>query len=254
MAKYADLTGQRFNNFTVLKRSDIPEYYGKSISWVCICDCGKTKIMTSGGLHSRKAKTCQCNVNPIYHHESDTRLYRIHIDMIRRCTNPKNKAYKYYGQRGIKVCKKWLGNAGYVNFRNWALSHGYSDELTIDRKNNNGNYSPQNCRWATSKEQRNNQRTNRRITIDGETHTLAEWSEITGVKAITIGTRLRYGWDEKDAVTKPARKMSAKSNTEKYIHFNKNKYELKVKGKYIGTYRTIEDAIAKRNSLLEVAT
>lgn len=250
MSKFVDLTGKRFGNFTVLRKNDTKTY--TKVSWVCQCDCGEIKVLTSSWLNARKSTECHCKFTR--HNDTKARLYQIYIDMIRRCTNPKNKAYKYYGQRGIKVCKKWLGNAGYVYFRNWALSHGYSDELTIDRKNNNGNYSPQNCRWATSKEQRNNQRTNRRITIDGETHTLAEWSEITGVKAITIGTRLRYGWDEKDAVTKPARKMSAKSNTEKYIHFNKNKYELKVKGKYIGTYRTIEDAIAKRNAILDVAT
>lgn len=119
-----------------------------------------------------------------------------------RCNIPSNHAYKNYGGRGIKVCDAW--DNSFSTFENWAHSTGYSDELTIDRIDVDGDYSPENCRWATRKEQSNNKRNNCILTINGETKTLSEWSELSGISVSTIWARINvYGWDIKDAVFKP---------------------------------------------------
>ena len=105
-----------------------------------------------------------------------------------------------YGGRGITVCEEWMQ---YERFRDWALSNGYNDSLTIERINVNGNYEPSNCKWATRLEQANNLRSNHYLTANGVTMTLTEWSKATGLKRPTILTRLKLGWTEEDAVTLP---------------------------------------------------
>lgn len=205
MRSNIDLTGMRFNNFTVLRQSETKKY--QNIGWACQCDCGTIKIMSGSELRQRKATGCRCNLKMIRHYTSRTRLYRIHVDMIRRCTQPQNKSYKYYGARGIKVCNEWLGNEGYIRFRDWALKNGYKDNLTIDRINVDSDYSPQNCRWVTTKVQNNNTRANKLLSLGEETHNVAEWAEILGIKRETIGSRLMRGWDDKSTLTKPVRKM-----------------------------------------------
>lgn len=108
--------------------------------------------------------------------------------MKQRCYNPNNKRYKYYGGRGITVCKEW---DKFEAFEKWALSHGYQDGLTLDRIDVNGNYCPENCRWVTWKVQQNNKRNNTFIAAFGEQHTLAEWEEISGVNRSTIQKRIK---------------------------------------------------------------
>ena len=109
------------------------------------------------------------------HGGKGTRLFHIWIDMRQRCNNPHNYAYKNYGERGISVYPEWND---YVNFRNWAEMNGYTNDLTLDRINVNGNYEPNNCRWVTRKVQNNNRRSNRLITYKGETKNLREWSDM----------------------------------------------------------------------------
>lgn len=121
----------------------------------------------------------------------NTRLQNIYFHMKYRCTNPKNKSYHYYGDRGITVCDEWLNNS--KAFYTWALKHGYRNDLTIDRIDNNGNYCPENCRWITQKEQSNNTRRNKYVTIDGQTHTIAEWCDITGINYGTLKSRVKRG-------------------------------------------------------------
>jgi hypothetical protein len=116
-----------------------------------------------------------------------------------RCYNPKATSYKSYGKRGIRVCDEWRHD--FVAFRDWAVSNGYSDNLTIDRKDANGNYEPLNCQWATYKEQANNKRDSRFVEFNGESHTLGEWASITGIKLATIWARLNKGWSAEEALT-----------------------------------------------------
>lgn len=117
-----------------------------------------------------------------------TRLNNIYCHMKDRCHNPNSDMYKYYGARGIEVCLEWRNS--YNTFKEWALSNGYSEDLTIDRIDNNKGYCPVNCRWITMKEQSRNKRSNRLITYKGETKTLTEWAEITGVNRRTLQNRL----------------------------------------------------------------
>lgn len=115
------------------------------------------------------------------------RLYRIWCAMRERCRRAANNRYNRYGGRGIKVCDEWQD---YIVFKAWAIKSGYSDGLTIDRIDNNGNYEPSNCRWADNYEQANNKRNNHLITYNGETHSAAEWARLTGIPYRTILSRL----------------------------------------------------------------
>ncbi len=172
MPKFKDLTGQRFGMLTVVR---LHEKYIRTISkravykWECLCDCGKTTIVSTSNLQIGHVKSCKClrqqlsteriieqSKKNIKHGFAGTRLYYTWHAMIKRCCNKKNSNYKDYGGRGIKVCDEWLHN--FQSFYDWAMANGYTDELTIDRINVDGNYEPSNCRWATHKQQSMNRR------------------------------------------------------------------------------------------------
>ncbi len=129
---------------------------------------------------------------PTAHLESHTRLHRIWYSMRDRCNREKHSAYSNYGGRGIKVCKEW---DKYEAFRDWALTNGYSDSLTIDRIDVNGNYEPSNCRWATMKEQCANKRRNHFVTVNGEKMIVIECSRRYGIPKSTILAREKRGAD-----------------------------------------------------------
>lgn len=125
------------------------------------------------------------------------RLYSIWLNMHDRCENSKNSSYNNYGGRGIVICEDWNY---YSKFCAWAWNSGYSDELSLDRIDVNGNYEPRNCRWATIKEQANNKRNNKYIECNGEWFTLAEWSTISSVSQHRISHRLSKGWKPEEAI------------------------------------------------------
>lgn len=131
------------------------------------------------------------NTNKSSKPKSETRLYHIWSTMKARCNNPNNDHFHNYGGRGIKVCSDWIK---FDPFYEWSMSNGYSDNMTIDRIDYNGDYTPENCRWITHKEQNLNKRNNRLITYRGETKTLSQWSEDTGLSMQVIYDRLkRFG-------------------------------------------------------------
>lgn len=136
--------------------------------------------------------------------ETKSSLYGIWRTMKQRCYNPNAHAYNEYGGRGILMCEEW--STDYMNFKEWAIQNGYENGLSVDRKDNNKGYCPENCRWATVKEQQRNRRDTRFATLQGETRSLAEWEEITGIGKRTLWNRLFIlGWTDEKALTTPMR-------------------------------------------------
>lgn len=168
----------------------------------CRCDCGSEKDVLWQHLADGSTKSCKClnrervaessRAYATKHGGYGTRLYRIWRNMKTRCYYQRCDFYANYGGRGIEVCPEWRGD--FAAFREWALSHGYADNLSIDRIDNNRGYSPDNCRWADALAQGNNLRTNHLLTAAGQTHTLSEWARLTGISRNTISDRLRRGW------------------------------------------------------------
>ena len=129
-----------------------------------------------------------------------TRLYNIWRSMRQRCNNPKASNYGRYGGRGITVCQEWNS---FIAFSDWAYMNGYCENLTLDRIDNMGNYEPTNCQWVSYVVQNRNRRDNVRLTYNGDTHTIAEWAEIIGIKPGTLYARVECGYSTEDALTLP---------------------------------------------------
>lgn len=179
---YKDLTGQRFGRLVVLSVVDSEAGANIPTKWLCQCDCGNLTQVQGCNLKGEVTKSCGClkrelsRQKKLLHGETRTRLYAIWSHMRHRCNFEWDKAYPYYGGRGIKVCKDW--DADYEAFRDWAYANGYENHLTLDRIDVNGNYCPENCRWATKQEQNLNKRTTVRIEYNGEFKTQSEWASI----------------------------------------------------------------------------
>lgn len=211
MGKRCDLTGQRFGRLTVISQSGSSNH-GRRL-WKCKCDCGNETILNTTVLVSGTTKSCGCLKVEVArdrmrtHGMSHSRLFSIWTAMKQRCYNKNFEQYNHYGGRGITVCDEWINN--FQAFYDWAIKNGYAEDLTIDRIENDKGYSPDNCRWVTNKAQQNNKRTNRILTLNGETHTASEWSEIIGISRKLIEDRVtRLGWSDEKALTTPKRNMS----------------------------------------------
>ena len=155
-----DLSGKRFGRLLVVERDSINAGHGAT--WKCICDCGKEVVIRQDALTTGHATSCGCYRDSgeykVRHGLTGTRIHRIWLAMKQRCKNPNFKQWKDYGGRGISVCKEWNEKHGFDAFYEWAISNGYSDELEIDRIDNDGNYCPENCRWVTHKVNMNNRK------------------------------------------------------------------------------------------------
>lgn len=200
-----DLTGKKFGRLTVLKRGE-NDKKGR-VMWLCQCECGRIKAINAYSLSKGRSKSCGCLMKEEAskanktHGLSKTRIYNIWFGIKSRCYKENSIEYNLYGGRGIKMCDEWKNS--FENFCKWAYENGYSEELTIDRINVNGNYEPSNCRWATAFEQGANKRNNVVIEKDGESHILAEWSRITGIDRRKISARIfKYGWSVERALAK----------------------------------------------------
>lgn len=165
MSEVKNLIGQRFGRLLVIDRAGSNKY-GRAM-WLCLCECGNKSVKQGKLLLNGHCKSCGCGeyenrVNNCTSHKlSNTRLYNIWCAMKQRCYYSKHKDYHNYGGRGIVVCDEWKND--FKSFYDWSVTHGYLDNLSIDRIDVNGNYEPKNCRWATSQEQRLNQRPRKRV-------------------------------------------------------------------------------------------
>lgn len=180
--------------------------------WLCRCDCGKITTIREDHLYAGVSQSCGCKNSRLAMVRNrkhghcrrvvpKTSEYHTWASMIGRCTRPSDPVYFRYGGRGIRVCKRWMA------FENFIADMGVkpSPDLTIERDDNDGNYEPENCRWATRKEQCNNRRTSHFIEHGSRRLTAAQWGEETGIDSMTLLARLRRGWSEEKTITTPLR-------------------------------------------------
>ena len=195
-SRIQDLTGRTYGRLTVITRAHNTK--GGLPQWLCKCECGEETIVRGDYLRSGITKSCGCyrkervRENRTTHGQYRTKLYRVWARMKTRCLLETADNYESYGGRGITICDEWRED--FQNFFDWAMSHGYKEGLTIDRIDNDGNYEPANCRWATHKQQGNNTRKTIHLTIGEETHTISEWADITGLDRGTIYRRFKSCW------------------------------------------------------------
>lgn len=194
MGRLIDLTGRKFGKLSVIRRSGAAK--DGEATWLCQCECGAQTVVDGKSLRTGNTRTCGCSrkqPRPYEkkHGDCKTRLYRIWGNMKHRCYGKSDaEKYQYYGGRGITVCDEWHD---FINFRKWALKSGYNDSLTLDRIDNDGNYSPDNCRWVPVKRQCMNRRSNHFITENGKTLSVLQWANLLGVSHSTIISRLKKG-------------------------------------------------------------
>lgn len=195
--------GDRVGNLTLTERCE-----GGHL-WLARCDCGEmVRFQVSSGQkmcaacsRKRMGEAMKVHGESPDKNKRASRLYRIWLTMRQRCRNKNVAGYKDYGGIGIAVCEEW---SDYMAFKSWAMANGYSDDLSIDRIDVTKGYSPDNCRWATDKQQANNKRNNHLLTFNGKTATMAEWAETTGIPYHTLKSRInRYGFSAEEALTLP---------------------------------------------------
>lgn len=211
--KYNNLINNKFTKLKVIG------YCGKNKwhhnLWKCLCDCGKEKIITQSDLKLNKTRSCGCLLKEMNHKRlvkhshaiknKKTRTYNIWINILTRCNNTKNRDYKNYGGRGIKVCDRWLKFESFLEDMGECPSTKYS----IDRINNDKGYYKENCHWATAKEQGRNQRTNHLITFNNKTQCLSAWAEEYNIPYNLLEQRINRGkMSIEKAIKLPIRKKN----------------------------------------------
>lgn len=205
MSTAKDLTGMRFGRYVVVERV----YDGKRRPrWHVHCDCGTDRVVYGSSLLAGRSTSCGCfakeNMSRIRKTHGgwadNDPLFNVWISMRKRCSpsNKDNPRYKYYAGRGITVCNEWQD---FTQFRDWALESGYRHGLSIDRIDGDKGYSPENCRWATNKQQQNNRSCTLMYELNGEVHTLKEWSELYNISYDKLWKRIRkFGYSLEESL------------------------------------------------------
>lgn len=223
-----ELVGKRFGKLIVVSRFAENTKSGKA-QWVCKCDCGNTTIVPTYRLTMGQTQSCGCKKFESHnkkHGMKHTRIYSIWCGVKKRCNNPKCKNYNLYGGSGISICEEW--NNDFMAFYEWSMKNGYQDSLTIDRIDSSKGYSPDNCRWATRKEQNNNRRSNVRISYNGRTQTLKQWCEELNLNYDLIRNRMskkRITFEEAIEEGVPAARNHYKDIDKKLVEENGLKYK-----------------------------
>lgn len=200
--------GTRYERLTILREIE-PVRHGKNLfrRVLCSCDCGNEVQVLFNSLRSRNTQSCGCLRREFLfkHGHSQrgrkTKTYTAWRSMVHRCSNPRNKQFKNYGGRGIQVCERWRDN-----FENFLADMGEAPTgMTLDRENNNGNYEPSNCRWATGSEQHRNTRRNVWLKHGGRRMVVADWAHEIGIHPKTLRGRLERGWPVEKALSEPVK-------------------------------------------------
>jgi hypothetical protein len=235
-----DMLGEKYGKLTVKEISDYRGKNNRDIYYICDCDCGNKNIQVMGTSLRRKNKpTLNCkecgDKKKVKHGMKGTRLYKIWDSMKQRCFNANNEYYYRYGGRGITISDEWLGKCGFNNFMEWSYANGYNENLTIDRKDNDGNYEPSNCRWVSMKIQANNKSINKLIEYKGITKTLSQWAEEFDIPYVTFVKRIDSGWDIERAL-----KEEVTQKRKKIININGKNYTYEELSKITGyAYKTL---------------
>ncbi len=190
------MTGKKFDRLTVISYAGLSGKYLKAY-WNCKCDCGNEVVKCGKDIRRGSTRSCGCLIGDttalrnVTHGLSKTPEYGVYYGMRNRCLNPKEPSYSAYGGRGISICDRWLNS-----FEDFLADMGKrpSQEHSLERKNVDGNYCLENCKWATEMEQANNKRSNVFLTWNGETLTIGQWTRRLGLSHNTIQDRLKYGW------------------------------------------------------------
>lgn len=208
-----NIAGQKFNYLTAVK--PIGKTKKRTIIWECVCECGNKTSADISSLRSGNKKSCGCIMHKPGHIGSNTKhgmfntdIYKRWERMRRRCKKGYHE-HRYYYDKGICVCKEWDNlKDGFQNFYDWAIKNGYKEGLTVDRIDSNGNYCPENCRWADRFQQANNKSNNHKLTFNGETHGISEWDRIIGIPRECLGQRIiKLKWPIERALTEPKKKI-----------------------------------------------
>lgn len=200
MPKRIDYAGRKFGKLTV--DQDVGRDSFGAVMWLCKCDCGNETIVRGRSLKQNVTRSCGCGIReaasrPRTHGKTHTPLYQRWRAMIGRCTLESGSQYRNYGGRGIQVCARWADFAAFAE----DMGAGFDQNLELDRIDVNGDYSRENCRWASKKQQQRNRRNNHRVEWRGQTLTVYEWAERLGHKPNTLIYRLRRGWPVDRAMT-----------------------------------------------------